>query len=101
MTKINYGQLQDCLCDLFESDLQLMKRKNADYTNQDDALENLREFGLLGIVVRLNDKFSRLKNLIVNDKEPSVEDEKIEDTLRDISNYCYLARVMKKENVHG
>lgn len=96
---MNWHQLAIQIIQLQNSDLDLMEAKNQDYTDK-DALENLREFGLFGIVVRLGDKFARLKNLVGHyghEKQPHVKDESIDDTLRDIGNYCYLARAMMQE----
>ena len=62
-------------------------RKNHDYGNS--ASELYEKFGLISYVVRMNDKMNRINNLVK--KEAEVEDEKIEDTLLDLANYCLLA----------
>ena len=84
----------DCF---FGENLKLAGRKNADYAQVDDALENFRDFGFFGVVVRLNDKFKRLKNIVQKGGEREVEDETIEDTLRDICNYSAIAYVMRQQ----
>ena len=89
------SDLLDRMGGIFEDCRDLAERKNSDYAGN-DALENLRQFGTLGIVVRLSDKFARIKNLV--QKEPSVKDEKLEDTLMDIINYAALAIIMNEEN---
>ena len=76
--------------------LEIAEKKNNDYADSEDALSNFRDFGFYGVVVRLNDKFKRLVN-IVKKGSYSVEDESIEDTLRDIDNYIPIAYVMLKE----
>ncbi len=83
----------DLIRQMFESDVDLLKRKGLDYAGGLDCLANLREYGLLGIVIRLNDKISRLKSL-THVNRPACFDESIDDTFRDIANYAYLARVL-------
>ena len=53
---------------------------------------NIPEFGVFGTVVRMNDKFARLKNLVINGKGGEVADETLEDTLIDLANYADIAR---------
>ena len=62
-------------------------KKNHDYGNS--ASELYEKFGLISYVVRMNDKMNRINSLL--NKENEVEDEKIEDTLLDLANYCLLA----------
>ena len=63
--------------------VDLLVRKNHDYGD-----ENLVKHGLLGIIVRLDDKLSRLNNLYKKEnKNGMVTDEKIEDTIKDIIGY--------------
>jgi hypothetical protein len=81
----------------FDEDLALLRAKGRDYAGSQDCLLNLRLFGVLGIIVRLSDKFSRLETLTkaagMGKPEPAVKDEGIIDTLRDIRNYAYLAQI--------
>jgi hypothetical protein len=67
--------------------------KNADYG---DA--NLLEFGLYGILIRLSDKYNRLKTLILNNKNPLVKNETINDTLLDMINYCIYMILLSEKN---
>jgi len=85
---------------VFRECLLLAKKKNADYTPENDALANLRLFGLYGIIVRLSDKMMRLVNLAKKNRERE-NNESIEDTLRDTINYCALALIMLQEEKHG
>lgn len=75
----------------FESVIKEMidtyKRKNSDYGNSFD--KSLDKFGLIASVVRLNDKFNRIEQLIQN-KEQQVKDESIRDTFMDMANYCAM-----------
>lgn len=62
---------------------KLSQRKNADYGSN-----ALVEFGNYGILIRLSDKFDRLKNLYKKGINKSqIKNEKITDTLQDIINY--------------
>lgn len=73
----------------------LLKRKNTDYG--DSYNENRAEYGPISFIIRLNDKFARLKTLIK--QEARVENESIEDTLEDIIGYCTLElRFRRKQN---
>ena len=67
----------------------LYERKNHDYG--DSFGEGWREFGLTGSVIRLGDKYRRLRNLAR--EEARVKDESIEDTLMDLANYAVMTLV--------
>ena len=81
---------------IFTKCLTIAKKKNTDYAGSGDALDNFRYFGLYGVVVRLCDKFNRLRN-IVKKEVPAVSNETIYDTLEDIINYAAIAIIMKEE----
>jgi len=79
---------------------KLHKAKNNDYAGVKDPYKNFRLCETLGvcsieqgILVRISDKLSRVTTLLKSDIK--VKDEKITDTLLDMSNYidilkCYL-----------
>ena len=71
--------------------LELFKKKNNDYG---DAFA---DFGLLGILVRLNDKIKRAITITENSIS-LVEDEKIQDTLIDIHNYAAMGLMLTKKS---
>ncbi len=48
-----------------------------------------------GIIVRMNDKMSRLINLVWNEQE-DYNDESVEDSLRDLLNYTIYCIMIKK-----
>ena len=48
------------------------------------------------IMVRIYDKVNRLDSLLLNDKEIMIEDEKIEDTLLDLANYCIMEVIERR-----
>lgn len=82
MTRVEiHKQLCDGLNELYAA-------KNADYNN---SFANLRDkFGDTAILIRLNDKLSRLEQLMKPGYEAQVQDEKIEDTLTDLANYALM-----------
>ena len=95
--------IQECLIELASSSLyilsqikgispqtiisdntKLFERKNTDYGN------SFVDFELIGIIVRLNDKINRILNLGDADPQTMKVDEKIEDTINDLYNYCII-----------
>ena len=74
------------LCDDLK---EVLAKKDADYGGSFD--KTLKEYGDLALIIRLEDKFNRLKNLTINKAEPRVDNESVRDTIRDIAGYCILA----------
>lgn len=68
--------------------LETFKKKNADYG--DSTTQTFKEFGLTSYAIRLNDKLNRVKSFCKKG-ELEVKDERIIDTLMDMSAYCLLA----------
>lgn len=64
----------------------IYKRKNHDYG--DSFSKQFNEYGLTSSIIRLEDKFLRLKQLSKN--KAQVKDESVEDTLLDLANYAIL-----------
>ena len=90
---------QDLVCGvltLMLEDIELLKKKNLDYSPGDDALANFRDFGVAGIITRIGDKYHRLKTFAKRGTY-AVDGEKVEDTTRDLIIYGYIARVMLDE----
>lgn len=77
------------LIELQKEEINIIRMKNADYSNDSDPFANFRMFGKIGFLVRMSDKLSRLKQ-IFESGETHVKDESIKDTLQDLSNYCNL-----------
>lgn len=75
--------------------------KNKDYNKDEDPLSGFRDFGALGILVRLTDKFGRIKNLHNRGGVGAVVTESIKDTLQDICNYCFLMYVIMEDESVG
>ena len=63
------------------------KKKNQDYG--DSFHKSVTEFGPLAGLVRIGDKYNRLKQLITTGNQ-QVKDESIKDTLLDMANYCIM-----------
>ena len=66
-------------------------RKNHDYG--DSFGESIREFGHIAGLVRISDKFNRLKSLLKPGVEAKVSDESLRDTLLDMANYCIMLSI--------
>ena len=62
-----------------------------DLTNKED-----KKFSLTGLAIRLTDKISRLKNLIINGKN-YVKGEGMEDTFIDIANYGIIGLLVGRD----
>ena len=76
-TIIKFKSIQD-------EGFELFKQKNTDYGN---AFEDC---GLIGILVRINDKIKRMQN-ISKTSITIVSSESLRDTLIDLQNYSTLA----------
>lgn len=70
--------------------IKLMDGKQIDYGSA-----NISEFGTYGCVVRMSDKYKRIINLFKNKRKRPVN-ESIQDSFRDISNYCIIALMCEK-----
>lgn len=70
----------------------IYERKNHDYG---DSFAKLRNEVSNAILVRIYDKYSRLKTLLLG-ADQKVKDESIEDTLMDLANYCIMELVERK-----
>lgn len=67
---------------------ELMINKQRDYGHR-----NIMDFGEYGVLVRLNDKVARLKNLL-GKKEP--KNESLDDTWQYAANYAIIALMLRK-----
>jgi hypothetical protein len=54
--------------------------------------KTFQELGPISAVVRMQDKFNRIKAL-VKGAENKVKDEALEDTLLDLANYCIMTLI--------
>ncbi len=88
---------------ILDRSYEIGTRKNHDYGSA-----NITNFGALGVMVRLNDKVQRVRNLlsgsgatdtVKNLKGASsmmVKDERVEDTLMDMINYATYGNMLLK-----
>jgi hypothetical protein len=69
---------------------EMYARKNHDYG--DSFAKAREELGKDSILLRVFDKYQRLKTLLKGAKQ-EVSDESIDDTLMDLANYCIMELV--------
>ena len=94
MTKEEFLKYHEEFCSQM---LKISTAKNADYTGTNkDPFANFTAVERNGItsteqgfLVRMTDKMQRI-NSFVQKGTLEVEDEKVEDTLQDLANYCIL-----------
>lgn len=67
------------------------RAKNADYG--DSFGQSVKEFGYTAALVRMSDKFNRLKNLMRTDAQAQVKDESIKDTILDLACYSVMLAI--------
>lgn len=68
---------------------EIFIKKHKDY-----GKDNILDTGELGITFRVNDKLSRLKNLLNQRKQPT--NESFEETWTDIGVYAVIALLLKR-----
>lgn len=66
--------------------MELCIKKNKDYGRS--VQDTYERFGDVSYLVRITDKYNRICSLL--DKKAEVKDESIDDTIRDMANYCFL-----------
>lgn len=81
------------LRDVQDECLELFTKKNKDYG---DAFA---DFGVVGVLVRINDKIRRSLSIIDNGII-SVDDESLRDTLLDLHNYAGMAVMLMDEKTN-
>lgn len=67
------------------------KNKNHDYG--DSFGKSFTKYGITAAMVRMEDKWNRLDNLVSYAEGICVKDETINDTLLDLANYCLLTYI--------
>ncbi len=83
----------------------LHQLKNADYAG-DDPMSNLKECSGMGIepwkgvLVRISDKYSRLKTFAAKGKL-EVKSESVEDTFLDLATYAILGLILYREETQS
>lgn len=85
--KINYDTMKDA----YDGLLRTFVAKNKDYGNSFE--KSMDTYGEVASLVRMEDKFNRLKSLIDGDKRAEVASESLSDTLLDLANYAVMTAV--------
>lgn len=95
--------------DILDELCETVKKKNNDYSQDDDALSNFYQVekylnisAVQGVMVRLVDKIERARNLM-NGKEQMVENESLVDTWLDTVAYIIIMNILiqDKEKNNG
>lgn len=66
---------------------EIYRAKNTDY--DDSFAKGIDSMGYASAIVRMEDKFNRIKSLLLKCTEAKV-DESVEDTLLDLANYSLM-----------
>lgn len=106
---MNIVQLTKIHEDTAEKCLQIMLKKNSDYTGGEKSTDVFANFKMsemlgidpiLGLTMRVLDKIQRIRSF-ANDGQLQVDDESVYDACEDIINYMVLAKAMfieRREN---
>jgi len=86
---INKVKMHSDVCEVLNG---IYEKKNHDYG---DSFAKLRNELPNTILVRVYDKYSRLKTLMQG-ADQKVTDESIDDTLMDLANYCIMELIERK-----
>lgn len=81
--------------------IDLTRKKNNDYGGATDPWKNFREFGQLGILVRMSDKWARIKSALAEKRELKVSDETVEDTIFDLAVYSVILLLWIRSRQRG
>ncbi len=84
------------------------RKKGKDYSGDGDTFANIRlvEQTLkmpseIGVLVRLQDKFIRICNLMSTKEGPAVESESLDDSIEDMINYLSYILALREERKNG
>ena len=97
-----YPELSEEYKRISEEMYEMFARKHMDYGLNNIALggdlknPEDKKFSLTGLCIRLTDKISRLKNLLINVKN-YVKGEGMEDTFIDIANYGIIGLLVGRD----
>ena len=98
-----YPELAEEFQNIQEEMYEMFARKHMDYGLNNIALggdllnsDDDKKFSLTGLAIRLTDKISRLRNLLVNGKN-YVKGEGMEDTFIDVANYGVIGLLVGRD----
>ena len=72
------------------------KSKNEKYG--DSFNDTIKKYGIIAALTRMYDKFSRIENNIINNVD---DNEKLEDNLLDLANYCLMTVMSLDRDITG
>lgn len=90
MTNLNTTEPISIYDDILATLRHTYMSKNADYG--DSFNKSIKKYGPIAGLVRISDKFNRLENLLMGN-DAKVKDERVEDTLLDLANYCIMLKM--------
>lgn len=90
MSTTNCNKRVEQLSHIHKNSMNVFIKKNADYG---DAFAT---YGIIGVLVRIQDKLQRLVSISKN-KIVLTHDEKMQDTLLDLHNYAAMALMLLEE----
>ena len=76
----------------------LYERKNKDYG--DSFGRSVEKYGAISALTRISDKFNRLESLILANEKAEINDESLDDTLKDLAAYCIMTLVAREQKKH-
>lgn len=85
------------LADISNLQVETYRKKNADYG--DSFKKSMDEDGILVAKIRIGDKIRRIESLTAKGGKGEVKDERLQDTLLDLANYCVMTILWLKECV--
>jgi len=97
-----YPELSKEFKDIQDEMYTMFAAKHLDYGLNNISLggdltqENDKKFSLTGLAIRLTDKISRLRNLLVNGRN-FVKGEGMEDTFIDVANYGIIGLLVGRD----
>ena len=98
-----YPELSNEFQNIQDEMYEMFARKHMDYGLNNIALggdivnnSDDKKFSLTGLAIRLTDKISRLRNLMVNGKN-YVKGESMEDTFIDVANYGIIGLLVGRD----
>lgn len=83
------------LADISNLQVETYHKKNADYG--DSFKKSMDEDGILVAKIRIGDKIRRIETLTAKGGKGEVKDERVQDTLLDLANYCVMTILWLKE----
>lgn len=90
-----YPTLMNSIKNHMNEAFKIFANKQMDYGLGNIAMNGNKRLALLGVAIRLNDKIQRMLNMLEKDQTPN--NESLEDTAIDISNYGAIFNALLKD----